>query len=95
MRIVFFFLMLGLVLPPAYADDASPRSEKGYKVSQDHYLNIPQDMKIQKVGDNVITPEPDVTYLARKLEEQKKQLEEIQRRLQDMNDRLKNLEGQT
>lgn len=88
-----------VVLPTGYAEDLNSSSNKnasempaGYEISKDNYLNVPSDMKIRKVANNVITTEPDVTYLARKFEEQNKRLEEISQKLHDMDERMKNLE---
>ena len=69
------------------------RDEKGYLVTQDNYLNIPSDLKVRKVANNVITPEPDTDYLARRLDDQDRRLSAMQARLEEMEKRMNKIES--
>ncbi len=88
-------LVLGIPLSQVCADETqeTPRDEKGYKVNQDHVMNIPSDMKVKKFGGNVISPESDTDYVARKLEDQGKRIEALQSRLNEIDGRLKTIES--
>jgi hypothetical protein len=44
------------------------RTEEGFVVKKGAYVDIPEDMKLQRVASNVIKPEPNEQYLARKFE---------------------------
>lgn len=77
--ILFFFAS------PAFAEESSSPSPspspQGRQVAHNVFLQIPDDMKVEKVANNVITTEPDIEFLARKMEEQNKRLEAIEARL--------------
>ncbi len=87
--LIFGLVWMGVAFAAFGEDRESQRNEKGYLVTQDNYLNIPSDMKVRKVANNVITPEPDTDYLARKIEEQNHRLDAMQARLDEMEKRLK------
>ncbi len=92
---LMFLFSFFLFLPFAAAQDNNERTSQGYQVAKDNYLAIPSDMQVKRIGSNVITPEPDIDYLARKLEEQNKQIEEMRLKMEEMDARLKKLEGHT
>ena len=88
-------MIFGILLPRARAEETQDpaRDENGYKVNQDHVMNIPSDMKVKKFGGNVVSPESDTDYVARKLEDQGKRIETIQEKLNQIDARLKALES--
>lgn len=96
MRIfVLTALLFALSAAQGFSEEPPPdsrRTEKGYQVAQDNYLNIPPDMRVQKVGSNVITPEPEIAYLSRKLDEQNAVMAQIQTKLDALDARLQTLE---
>ena len=65
----WYLLILALILPRPLlgAEPSGKRTDQGYEISQDVYANVPSDMRIKKIANNVITPEADTDYLARKL----------------------------
>ena len=97
---MLFFIALVLFFIPSFtvfSQEPSPspdprRTDMGYEVSQNNYLNIPSDMKVQKVANNVITAESDTDYLARKLQEQNEVLAQIQAQMALVDARVKVLE---
>lgn len=93
--VVFFLLMLTPQIHSENAVNAAEpeRTEKGVKVAQDNYLNIPSDMQVRKVVANVITPEDDAAYVARKIEAQNRRIDEMSSRLQAAEARLSALES--
>jgi peptidoglycan hydrolase CwlO-like protein len=93
MRILLIWLMLGLLAPSAVYADELQRTEDGVKVAKDNYLNIPSDMQVRRVANNVITPEDDAAYIARKIEEQNKRLDEMNAKIQALDSRIKTVES--
>ena len=86
---LLIFFCIGNPVP--YAAESSPeprRTEQGYEVTKDNFLNIPSDMKVHKVAGNVITSEPDIDYLARKLEEQNQRIAQLEARIQELEKRF-------
>jgi hypothetical protein len=94
MRNLLFVMILALfVLPFAYgADEEFEKTPQGYQIAKDNYLNIPSDMKVQHVANNVFKPEEDADYLSRKIEEQNLQITQLKSQINDLDARVKKLE---
>ena len=92
MRILILLLILGLFPYFAQAEELK-RTEEGVRVAKDNYLNIPSDMQVRKVAGNVITPEDDAAYIARKIDEQNKRIDEMKAKLDTFDSRLQALEA--
>ena len=93
MRIFILVSFLCMLSASNAFSEELKRTPEGVQVAQDNYLNIPADMQVRKVANNVITPEDDVVYIARKLEEQNQRLQEMASKLQAIDTRLKALEA--
>jgi peptide subunit release factor 1 (eRF1) len=92
MRLAAVVLLVLFLAPLSVRAEEYQRSDKGYEVSKDNYLNIPPDMKVNQVAHNVITHEPDVDYLARRLDEQNAKIQVLQSKINELETRLKTLE---
>lgn len=70
------------------------RTAEGFVVKKGAYVAIPDDMQMKRVGKNVIKPEEEEFYVARKIEALQDQLSETERKLQQRLDIIaKNLES--
>ena len=92
----FFLILVAAALPflPLYAEP----DPNGREISKDVYANIPDDMQVKKVASNVITPESDTAYLARKFDAFEKQWldyqKSLEQRLEILEQRIQTLEQQ-
>ena len=95
--LLILLLVLGIPFAPVRAEEAQEpaKDENGYKVNQDHVMNIPSDMKVNKFGGNVITPESDTDYMARKLDAQGKRIGDLESKLTALDARLKAVESKS
>ena len=91
--LLFLYIGSALLTAPLYAGEppTGPRTQDGLKVEEDSnvFMNVPEDMQIKKVGSNVLRPEDEVNYLARRLNELEKKSAQFEA---SVNKRIENLE---
>ena len=66
--LLFAVALIASATEPADRAEQENRKEDYFEISQGNRVDLPNDMKFERVSNNVIKREQDVTYFARKIE---------------------------